>query len=545
MKKRTGIIFFFILKCVLLPGQTQEFWKTPQYQQEQRNYIAQDTQPVLIKELPAEINSRFSEYNGLLTADSTFFFTSLREESEADYEEIFEAYWSSKIYTSKLTIGGFSNPLSLPKSINNPKYFNSNFTFSKKLHRIYFTRCNKTTNKPLHCELWESRNIHGRWLEAEKLPRRINLPYCNCTQPFLVEGKGYDILYFVSDRPKGYGGFDIWYSIYENGKYSEPVNAGSLINSAGNEVTPFYDSETKRLYFSSDTHLGIGGYDIFYSTGERSQWTSPQNLGVPYNSPYNDFYFTLNHDKKGGCISSNRPTQYRILADTCCNDLFAFTILDYNISVLDTIRKEQAIISNDKERQVTWPITLYFDNDEPNPKSNDTTTKVNYRNTLANYIAKKKLFQTEYAKGLKSTAKEAAQAIELFFVDSVEKGYRKLELMSSYLLHELQKGNDVTIVISGFASTLHSNSYNLKLSMRRIQSVVNYLYEYQNGVLDPYLNGKRNNKLLIIRKPQGSSAAQQKHISDNPNDKRNSIYSIAASLERKIEITFPTNCTTP
>ena len=535
MKKRAVIILFAL--GYALSVQAQEFLKTPQHRRQQRAYIAQDTQPILLKELPREINSRFSEYNGLLSADSTFFFSSLREESEGDYEDIFDAYWSSKIYTSKLTIGGFSKPLPLPKSINNPKYYNCNFTFSKKLHRIYFTRCNKIGKNQQHCQLWESRNIHGRWLEAEKLPRHINFPRCNCTQPFLVEGKGSDILYFVSDRPKGYGGYDIWYSVYKNGKYSEPMNAGSLINSAGNEVTPFYDSDTKRLYFSSDTHLGIGGYDIFYSTGERSQWTPPQNLGVPYNSPYNDFYFTLNSDKTGGYISSNRPTKHRTPADTCCNDLFAFTVLGYDTPVLDTAKIEKDTLTVTQKIMSVLPITLYFDNDEPNPKSSDTTTKINYRNTLANYIAMKELYQTEYAKGLKGEAIMAAtQTIDRFFTDSVEKGYRKLELMSSYLLQELQAGKDLTITISGFASALHSNDYNLKLSMRRIQSVVNYLYECHDGALAPYLDGKRRNRLFIVRNPQGSNVARQKHISDNPNDKRNSVYSIAASLERKIEI---------
>lgn len=519
--------------------QAQEFRETPLYRQQQRAYMAQDTQPVLIRELPREINTPFSEYNGLLSADSTFFFTSLREESEPDYEAIFDAYWSSKIYTSKLTIGGFSRPIPLPKSINSPQYYNSNFTFSKKLHRIYFTRCTKTGNGQLHCELWESRNIHGRWIEAERLPRRINLQGYICTQPFLAEGKGRDILYFVSNRPRGYGGYDIWYSVYENGKYGEPVNAGSLINSAGNEVTPFYDSDTRRLYFSSDTHLGIGGYDIFYSTGERTQWTAPQNLGVPYNSPYNDFYFTLNSDKTSGYISSNRPAQHRAAADTCCNDLLAFFMQGYDAPAPDTAASPAGdTLTAAQKIELLLPVTLYFHNDEPNPKSGDTLTAANYRNTLADYIALKGTYQAEYARGLAGEAAEAAtQAIGRFFADSVENSYRKLELISSYLLQELQAGRELTITVSGFASALHSSDYNLKLSMRRIQSLVNYLREYGNGALTPYLDGKHKNRLIIIRNPQGSSMAHQRHVSDNPNDRRNSIYSIAASLERKIEIT--------
>jgi hypothetical protein len=231
--------------------------------------------------------------------------------------------------------------------------------------------------------------------------------------------------------------------------------------------------------------------------------------------------------------------QHRASADTCCNDLLAFFIQGYDTPAPpDTAKMVKDTLTVAQKIESLLPITLYFHNDEPNPKSNDTLNMANYRNAHADYIALKGLYQTEYAKGLTGeAAAEAAQMIGHFFADSVEKNYRKLESMSSWLLQELQAGKELTITVSGFASALHSNDYNLKLSMRRIQSLVNYLYEYNDGALTPYLDGKRKNRLIIIRNPQGSSMARQKHVSDNPNDKRNSIYSIAASLERKIEIT--------
>ena len=87
---------------------------------------------------------------------------------------------------------------------------------------------------------------------------------------------------------------DIWYSIARDGKFEHPINAGPIINTEGNEITPFYDKKRAILYFSSDEHIGIGGYDIFYAEGAMSQWSSPSNMGVPINSEDNDIYLTIN-----------------------------------------------------------------------------------------------------------------------------------------------------------------------------------------------------------------------------------------------------------
>ncbi|MBQ7488898.1 MAG: hypothetical protein IJT51_00040, partial [Bacteroidales bacterium] len=183
------------------------------------------------------------------------------------------------------------------------------------------------------------------------------------------------------------------------------------------------------------------------------------------------------------------------------------------------------------------PITLYFHNDEPDPRTTATTTKQNYRATLANYIALKETYKTEYAKGLRGEAADnARQKIERFFADSVEQGFRKLEELTTMLVTDLEAGNTVSITVCGFASPLHKADYNVALSARRIASFVNYLKEYDHGRLMPYLNGKARNRLIIIGEPEGASMAR-KEVSDNVNDTRNSVYSIAASKERRIQIT--------
>ena len=536
MKSIFFCIFLTVFPFFLYPQGTLPVLPDPE---EQILFLKQDTLPVEVELLPRRINTRFSEYNGILYPDSSFFFSSLRDESEGDYQNIFKSFWAMKIYQSWLTISGYSRPEPLPKSINHPKYFNANFTFNAGRDHLYFTRCQPVIDTELKCELWESKKTRGKWAKPVKLNYRINLPGTSNTQPFLVEYEDFTVLYFSSDRPKGFGGMDIWFTILKDGKYEDPINLGNKINTPGDEITPFYDPARKVLYFSSDYHPGIGGFDIFYSQGAMSDWAVPSNMGVPFNSERNDYYFTQNSFNRSGYFCSNRPTARSRPGDTCCYDIFTYRWLndpeppEYvpEDTVPDTLTTIERI-------RLSLPLVLYFHNDRPDPRSLDSTTLVDYRAALSDYIALKDLYRQEYARGLTGAKKEEAQlAIDLFFRDSVGKGFQKLELFTRYLVQELEAGKNISITVSGYASALHGKEYNRRLTLRRIASFKNYLEEYDNGILVPYMYAERQNKLTIITDPKGSMEAIRKNISDNPQDKRNSIYSIEASLERRIQIT--------
>lgn len=504
----------------------------------QIEFLKHDTMPVDVTLLPTEINTSYSEYNGILMPDSTFYFSSLRPESEEDYGEIFQQFWSTRIYSCHLTIGGYSKPQPLPAAINDDKYYNCNFTFNKDRTLMIFSRCEREKGKQLQCNLWKSEGKSGHWSKPQMLNRRINLPGTTTTQPHWVDGDSYSVMYFVSDRPHGFGDLDIWYTLYRDGRFDDPINAGSAINTPDNEVTPFYDAKAGRLYFSSDgTHPTIGGYDIFYADGALSKWSTPSNIGVPLNSTVNDIYFTVNQNDGDGYFASNRPKSEEEDGDTCCTDLFRYhwRYEQDTTAKEDTVTKDTVPVA--ERAKLLLPITLYFHNDEPDPRTTATTTKQNYRATLANYIALKETYKTEYAKGLRGEAADnARQKIERFFADSVEQGFRKLEELTAMLIADLEEGNTVTLTVCGFASPLHKADYNVALSARRISSFVNYLKEYDHGRLLPFLNGKARNKLIVIGEPEGSSMAK-KEVSDNINDTRNSVYSIAASKERRIQIT--------
>lgn len=146
-----------------------------------------------------------------------------------------------------------------------------------------------------------------RW----SLPRHINEinSHFNDRMPAISEdGK---VIYFSSDRPGGYGGYDIWFSQSdESGRWREPVNAGPEINSAYNENAPVFAPGGKRLFFSSDRPGGLGHFDIYVSKTDGFSWSIPENLGHPFNSPRDDEYMTVTGFGTWAYFSSDRRSIY-------------------------------------------------------------------------------------------------------------------------------------------------------------------------------------------------------------------------------------------
>ena len=114
-------------------------------------------------------------------------------------------------------------------------------------------------------------------------------------------------LYFCSDMPGGYGGVDIYKSVKnEQGKWTAPVNLGSVINTPWNDIFPFI-ADDGTLYFSSKGHSGLGGLDVFSSMPTKDGWSIPRNLGAPINSSSDDFAYIIDGNNQKGFFSSNRP----------------------------------------------------------------------------------------------------------------------------------------------------------------------------------------------------------------------------------------------
>jgi outer membrane protein OmpA-like peptidoglycan-associated protein/tetratricopeptide (TPR) repeat protein len=203
--------------------------------------------------------------------------------------------------------GNFNAPEKIQGEKINTQDDEGSVCFDSKFKQMFFTRCPTVTGQNLGCEIWVSESNSNSWGEPTKIELKGGNDTVTVGHPCLTPED--DVLIFVSDLPGGYGGYDLWYSVYnKRGKsWSTPKNMGPEINTSGNEMFPTMDSEGN-LYFSSNGHVGMGGLDIFMASrvGDEIKWVKPSNLGHPINSCANDFHFVKSAERKG-FFTSNRP----------------------------------------------------------------------------------------------------------------------------------------------------------------------------------------------------------------------------------------------
>lgn len=203
----------------------------------------------------------------------------------------------------------FGRPEKFSNEINT-KYHDAVVSFSKNGEEIFFTRNNFLDGKKdydddgvMRLKVFYARSEgEGEWGELQSLP--FNSNEYSVAHPSLSEDG--QKLYFASDMPGGFGGFDIYYSEKESGRWGPPLNLGSEVNTEGTEVFPYAGKDGK-IYFASDGLIGLGGLDI-YTTSQRENgiWQEPENLGYPINTLSDDFGVIFNEEGTCGFFSSNR-----------------------------------------------------------------------------------------------------------------------------------------------------------------------------------------------------------------------------------------------
>ncbi len=235
-------------------------------------------------------NTTVSEYAPVMYDNQFLVFTSERKEATG-----------SGVY--KWTGEKFSDLFVMFKSGSEVRSFdpiiNSNANegaacFTSDMNTIYFTRCDHENDGDAYCKLMVSHKIDGSWSEPEVMP--FVLDKINYGQPALFEQE--QVLIFVADIEAPGGTSDLYYvEIDGNGMYSQPEKLPSYINSQGNEKFPVTDGDT--LYFSSDFWPGMGGYDIFkVFLKADGTWSQPENMGYPVNSGGDDFSFVIDKQAK-------------------------------------------------------------------------------------------------------------------------------------------------------------------------------------------------------------------------------------------------------
>jgi len=432
---------------------------------------------------------------GMMYHKDGLLFSSARIDSmlPEDYEAGYDMYNSDVYLTKANNDGSFTEPLWFEGNVNSPS-IEGGATLSPDGKAMYFTRVNPENQS--ETGIYVTRFFNGRWTEPFKLGKDINLDGYKSTTPSMADDGV--TLYYASNRPGGYGGMDIWVTtINQDGETTEPKNLGDNINTAQDEVTPFYHPESKTLYFSSEGHIGFGGLDVFKTTINiiTEWWDKPINVGKPINSERDDSYFVWGKEMNKGYLSSDRGG---------CNECDSVRTLNMHCNNIYEVTRPEVIIG----------ISGYvydFDTDEiiPNAQINfkdirgekedlmitanedgyyETTLSINQeffiKSTKKNYFADAQIANTlgvvestnliqDFFLTKIPTGEIAIKGIEYDFDAATLRPQSKVEL--DKLVEFLNLNSGLKIEIRSHTDERGAAEYNMKLSQRRAQSVVDYL----------------------------------------------------------------------
>ncbi len=469
------------------------------------------------------INKASIEFSPQYLSDSLLLFASLRSDSvvhtvvDRDVQNVPQR----KFYTAKLGSNSweFAGEWGDARYLNAPDEQIGNGVFSLDGRRFYFTRCALNKRLENECAIYVSEKMGKIWGKPDKLPDHINMKNYQNTQPtFGINSKTKnEVLYFVSNRPGGKGGKDIWYSEFQKnkGEWTTPRNAGNAINTPGDELSPFFDMKTRTLYFSSNGLPGLGELDIFKATGELGKWIAVENIGAPVNSPFDDLYYVLN-TKNEGVFTSNRTGSVTALHENCCDDLYFFRY--NNIVTLATTgvvkqkidQQVKNILGDELETKLITdtlpaeniPVTLYMMDEQSTEKvvvaQQQTTKDGTYLFDVE--VNKNYVIEVETPRKTNPTLTFNTKDIEKsdtlpqpdivieyippipFVIKNIYYDFDKSHLrgesqtvLDTTLLVILNENPHIVVEISSHTDSKGDDDYNLKLSQRRAESVVHYL----------------------------------------------------------------------
>lgn len=388
---------------------------------------------------------------------------------------------------------------------------------------------NEPSNADLYISTYNEKT--NRWSRAQRLPRQINTDYWE-THGSLASGG--QILYFTSDRKGGLGGLDIYYSIYNprNKTWGEPVNLGPEINTPYNEETPFISEDGMTLYFSSQGHASMGGYDIFYAKNlGDNQWTEPVNVGYPINTTDDDYFYQPAEDGTYAYVSEyspegfgaqdifryelfspDNPMQIKVQGELMLADNKKdFPEGEFEIVVRDTLsNKLIATLSPDAEQGTfqadLTPGTYKFDFRSKFYKDKSQTLFI-----PQNYQRDEIRLSTELTP-LAVTTGEYVTIRSIFFNFDDASLTRESEIELQRLANLMEKYPSLYIEVIGHTDAKGPQNYNYKLSLRRSRSAIDYLVDQGIEQQRFVAKGAGSNQPLAIN--------QNADGSDNPDGRK-------------------------
>ncbi|MBI2279659.1 MAG: PD40 domain-containing protein [Bacteroidetes bacterium] len=453
-------------------------------------YIGKDSVKTIITNMGQQLNSSFSDYAPIINADGTeMYFTSRRPVTEKEKKKKIESteniyYTSFDAITKK-----WKTSVKLPSPVNMANRFNSIIALSNDGQQMLLYRDDKYGNGDIYESILNGKD----WSTPKKLPEPVNSEHMETSASISPDGR---TLYFVSNRPGGKGDLDIWYCTKnKQGKWGEAINLGEEINTPLKEEGVFIHPDGKTLYFSSRGHKGMGGYDIFFSRFENNHWSKPINLGDAINTPEDDVYFVMEANGKTAYYTSAKSDGFgekdiykvELITHTIESEkigqltLFKGVVIDKEtsqpleseIEIIDLEKNE--VISQLKSNAVTGNFLMSL----PSGKNYGINVKkqgylfFSENMNIPESAGYKEIIKTVLLDKLRSGAKIVLKNI---FYD-----YNKATLRSSSIneldrLYDLMVQNpELKIELSAHTDSRGSDIYNLNLSQQRAQSCLDYL----------------------------------------------------------------------
>ena len=288
--------------------------------------LPENTSEVTVEGVGRRINGLFSEYSPSLSEDGkTLYYSTWTTSEVVDLEAMNEEENVSRIFMSvQNDEGEWERPEPLGVEVNRPQVHTANPAVSPDGRRLFYNRLILQGNKPVDARIYMSDVDDTGWKSGNELTSLGGGEYL-ALQPNVGELFGGEVLFFVSDMDGGFGGLDIYYAPHRGeGVYGTPINLGPTVNTAGDDITPFFFDGT--LYYATNGLPTIGGHDIYYTVWDGSEWSTPEHMGGGFNSPADDQSFKLYGEGYVGFLTSNREGGRSIKSKTCCDDIYGFEI---------------------------------------------------------------------------------------------------------------------------------------------------------------------------------------------------------------------------
>jgi len=430
------------------------------------------------------INSRYNDYCPSYSKSgyNEIYFTSSREEATGEEKHGGTGEHFADIFFSQQDMSGrWSEPEGISGKINT-KVEEGATTFTGDYNTLYFTRCEVDKKKMLGCKIMRTNRDGEEWAKPEALT--IAEDSFVVAHPSISDDGS--TLYFAANLPGGHGKTDIWKINKKAEGWSEPINLGSNINTAGKEVFPFIHPDGT-LYFSSDAHLGMGGLDIFKATQQSNGSWEIENMRYPINSTHDDFGIEIQDEKEKGFFTSSRKR-----GD---DKIFSFVLPPLKFSV-------EGVVKNKKTEEPIENASVKLVGSDGMTMSSKTNEDGSFKFMLRPatdyvFVASKKNFLTNKGKAstkgldeskvfkpeiLLSSIKEPIELPNIFY-DFAKWNLRdESKKALDNLVETLNDNPRVVIELRSHTDFRGEHWANVELSTKRAESVVNYLID--NGI-DP------------------------------------------------------------